>query len=101
MHAFDYIGFKADLQSSKLMEMANEIFPLNILIKWTEYTTTSVGNQPTLSDFQIGLKYRPKYTTKSTVKLIICRLIVGTISDKTVTTLAELTTTLIKGAVRL
>ena len=32
--------------------MQQENIPHNILIKWTEYTITSIGNQPTVSDFQ-------------------------------------------------
>ena len=51
VQAFDYLGFKADFQSSTLMKKAKEIIPHIILIKWTEHTITSIGNQPTLSEF--------------------------------------------------
>ena len=56
VQAFEYLGFKADLQSSTLMKKANEKIPHNILLKWTEYTLTSIGNQPTVSDFQKWLE---------------------------------------------
>ena len=51
VQALEYLSFKADLQSSTLMKKAKEKIP-HILIKWTEYTITSIGNQPTASDFQ-------------------------------------------------
>ena len=56
VQAFEYLGFKADLQSSTLMKKAKERIPHKILIKWTEYTKTSIGNQPTVSDFQKWLE---------------------------------------------
>ena len=56
VQAFEYLGFKADLQSSTLMKKAKEKIPHNILIKWTEYTITSNGNQPTVSVFQKWLE---------------------------------------------
>ena len=93
VQALEYLGFKADLQSSTLMKKAKEKIPHNILIKWTEYTITSIGNQPTLSDFQSGLKYRPK-CRKSTGKMFINHLIIRTLSDTTKITLAELTGTI-------
>ena len=52
VQVLDYLGFKADLQSSILMKQAKEKTPHNVLIKWTEHTITSIGNQPTLSEFQ-------------------------------------------------
>ena len=52
VQAFKFLGFKADLQSSTLMKKTKEKIPHIILIKWTEYTITSIGNQPTVSDFQ-------------------------------------------------
>ena len=99
VQAFESLGFKADLESSTLMKKAKEKFPHNILIKWTEYTRKSFGNQPTVSDF--GLKYRHKYTTKSTEKMLISPLIIGTLSVKTLITLAQLTTTMIIGTAML
>ena len=101
VQAFEYLGFKADLQSSTLMKKAKEKIPQNILIKWTEYKITSIGNQPTVMIFRSGLKYRPKYTTKSTEKMLISRLIIGTPLFKTIITLAELTTTMIIGTAML
>ena len=56
MQASENLGFKADLQSSTLMKKAEEKIPHNFLIKWTEYTITSIGNQPTVSDFQKWLE---------------------------------------------
>ena len=49
---FDYLGFKAELQSSTLMKKAKEKIPHNISIKWTEHTITSIVNQLILSEFQ-------------------------------------------------
>ena len=99
MQAFEFLGFKTDLRSSTLMKKAKEKIPNNILIKCTEHTITSIGNQPTVSDF--GLKYRPRYTTKPTEKMLISPLIIGTPSVKTIITLAELTTTMIIGTAML
>ena len=56
VQAFDYLGFKADLQSSTLMKKAKEKIPHYILIKWREHTITSIGNQPTLFEFQKWLE---------------------------------------------
>ena len=52
VQAFEYLVFKADLQNSTLMKKAKEKILQNTLIKWTEYTITSIANQPTVSDFQ-------------------------------------------------
>ena len=51
--------------------------------------------------FRSGLKYRPKYTTKSTEKMFISRLKIGTLSVTTVIALAESTTTMIIGTAML
>ena len=64
MQAFEYVGFKADLQSSTLMKKAKEKIPNNILIKWTEHTITSIGNQPTLSEFQKWLEVQAQVYDK-------------------------------------
>ena len=64
VQAFEYLGFKADLQSSTLMKKAKEKIPHNILIKWTEYTITSIGNQPTVSDFQKWLEVQAQLYDK-------------------------------------
>ena len=64
VQAFEYLGFKAELQSSTLMKKAKEKFPHNILIKWTEYTITSIGNQPTVSDFQKWLEVQAQVYDK-------------------------------------
>ena len=60
----EYLGFKADLQSSTLMKKAKEKFPPKVLIKWTEHTITSIGNQPTLSEFQNWLEVQSKVYDK-------------------------------------
>ena len=64
MQAFDYLGFKAHSQSSTLMKKPKEKVPHNILIKWTEHTITSIGNQPTLSQFQKWLEVQAKVCDK-------------------------------------
>ena len=64
VQAFEYLGFKADLQRSKLMKKEKEKIPPNILIKWTEYTITSIGNQPTVSDFQKWLEVQAQVYDK-------------------------------------
>ena len=64
VQAFEYLGFKADLQSSTLMKKAKEKIPHNILIKWTEYTITSIGNQSTVSDFQKWLEVQAQVYDK-------------------------------------
>ena len=64
MQAFEYLNFKADLQSSTLMKKAKEKIPQNILIKWTEYTITSIGNDPTVSDFQKWLEVQAQVYDK-------------------------------------
>ena len=64
VHAFEYLGFKADLQSSTLMKKAKEKIPHIILIKWTEYIITSIGNQPTVSDFQKWLEIQAQVCNK-------------------------------------
>ena len=64
VQAFEYLGFKADLQSSTLMKKAKEKIPLNILIKWTEYTITSIGNKPTVSDFRKWLEVQAQVYDK-------------------------------------
>ena len=64
VQAFEYLGFKADLQSSTLMQTAKEKIPHNILIKWTEYTITSIGNQPTVFDFQKWLEVQAQVYDK-------------------------------------
>ena len=56
VQAFDYLGFKADSQSSTLMKKAKEKVPHNILINWTEDKITSIGNQTKLSEFQKWLE---------------------------------------------
>ena len=65
VQAFEYLGFKADLQSSTLMKKAKEKIPHNILIKWTEYTITSIGNQPTFSEFQKWLEVQSQVCDKT------------------------------------
>ena len=62
--AFEYLGFQADLQSSTLMKKAKDKIPHNILIKWTEYTITSIGNQPAVSDFQKWLEVQAQVYDK-------------------------------------
>ena len=64
VQAFDYLGFKADIQSSTLMKKAKEKIPDNILIKWTEHTIASIGNQPTLSEFQKWLEVQAQVYDK-------------------------------------
>ena len=46
------------------MKKAKEKVPHNILIKWTEHTITSIGNQPTLSEFQNWLEVQSKVYDK-------------------------------------
>ena len=65
MQAFDYLGFKADLRSSTLMKNAKEKILHNILIKWTEYTITSTGNQPLPSEFQKWLEVQAQVCDKN------------------------------------
>ena len=64
VQAFEYLGFKADLQSSTLMKKAKEKVPHNILIKWTEHIITSIGNQPTVSDFRKWLEVQAQVYDK-------------------------------------
>ena len=64
VQVFEYLVFKADLQSSTLMKKAKEKIPHNILIKRTEYTITSIGNQPTISDFQKWLEVQAQVYDK-------------------------------------
>ena len=64
LQAFDYLGFKADLQSSTLMKKAKEKFPHNVLIKRTEHTITSIVNRPTLSEFQKWLEVQAQVYNK-------------------------------------
>ena len=52
VQAFEYLGYTADLQSSTLMKKAKEKVPHNILLKWTEYTVTSIEPPATLVEFQ-------------------------------------------------
>ena len=68
VQAFEYLGFKADLQSSTLIKKAKEKIPHNILIKWTEYTITSIGNQPTVSDFQKRLEVQAQVYDKINIE---------------------------------
>ena len=56
VQAFQYLGYTADLQSSTLMKKAKEKVPHNILLKWTEYTVTSIKTQATLVEFQKWLE---------------------------------------------
>ena len=58
VQAFEYLGFKADLQNSTLMKRPKKKIPHNNLIKWKEYTITSIGNQPTVSDFHKWLEVK-------------------------------------------
>ena len=46
------------------MKKAKEKMPINILIKWTEYTITSIGNQPTVSDLQKWLEVQAQVYDK-------------------------------------
>ncbi|XP_075247137.1 uncharacterized protein LOC142340448 [Convolutriloba macropyga] len=56
LQAFQYLGYTADLQSSTLMKKAKEKVPHNILLKWTEYTVTSIETPATLVEFQKWLE---------------------------------------------
>ena len=56
VQAFQYLGYTADLQSSTLMKKAIEKVPHNILLKWTEYTVTSIETPATLVEFQKWLE---------------------------------------------
>ena len=56
VQAFQYLGYTADLQSSTLMKKAKEKVPHNILLKWTEYTVTSVETPATVVEFQKWLE---------------------------------------------
>ena len=56
VQAFQYLGYTADLQSSTLMKKAKEKVPHNILLKWTEYTVTSIETPATLVEFQKWLE---------------------------------------------
>ena len=46
------------------MKKAKEKIPHNILIEWTEHIITSIGNQPTLSDFQKWLEVQAQVCDK-------------------------------------
>ena len=65
VQAFDYLGFKADLQSSTLIKKAKEKIPHNILINWREHTITSIGNPPTLFEFQKWLEVQAQVYDKN------------------------------------
>ena len=65
VQAFEYSGFKADLQSSTLIKKAKEKIPRNFLIKWTEYTIRTIGNKPTVSDFQKWLEVQAQVYDKN------------------------------------
>ena len=52
VQAFQYLGYTTDLQSSTLMKKAKEKVPHNILLKWTDYTVTSIETPATLVEFQ-------------------------------------------------
>ena len=56
VQAFQYLGYTADLQSSTLMKKAKEKVPHNILLKWTEYTVTSIKTPSILVEFQKWLE---------------------------------------------
>ena len=49
---FEYLGFLADLQSSKLLQKAKEKVPYNILLEWTEYRLTTRAEPASLRSFQ-------------------------------------------------
>ena len=46
------------------MKKAKEKIPHNIMMKWTEYTKISIGNQPTVSDFQKWLEVQAQVYDK-------------------------------------
>ena len=56
VQAFQYLGYRADLQSSTLIKKAKEKVPHNILLKWTEHTVTSIETPATLVEFQKRLE---------------------------------------------
>ena len=56
VQAFQYLGYTADIQSSTLMKKAKEKVPHNILLKWTDYTVTSIETPATLVEFQKWLE---------------------------------------------
>ena len=56
MQVFQYVGYTADLQSSTFMKKAKEKVPHNILLKWTEYTVTSIETPATLVETQKWLE---------------------------------------------
>ena len=64
LQVFNYLGLKADLQSSTLMKKAKDKFLYNILLKWTDYTIISLGSQPTLSDFKKWLEVQEQIHDK-------------------------------------
>ena len=64
LQAVEYAGFKADLQSSTFMKKAKEESRHNVLIKRTEYTILSIGNQPTVSVFQKWLEVQAQVYDK-------------------------------------
>ena len=56
VQAFQYLGYTVDIQSSTLMKKAKEKIPHNILLKWTEYTVTSIETPTTFVEFQKWLE---------------------------------------------
>ena len=95
VQAFEYLVFKAHLQRSTLMKKPNEKIPHNILIKWTEYTIKSIGNQPTVFDFQKWLEVQAQVYDKINRENVTKPFKNWNIFGKIMITLAGLTTMII------
>ena len=59
VQAFDYLVFKADFQSSRLMKKAKQKIRHNILINWTEHTVTLVFSQHSLNSKSVSWSTGP------------------------------------------
>ena len=64
VHAFQYLDFIADLQSTTLMKKATEKVPHNLILKWTEHCLTEFHSDPSLAEFQHRLELQAQVYDK-------------------------------------
>ena len=64
VQAFQYLGFIADLQSTKFLKKAKEKVPHNLILKWTKHCLTEFLSDQSLAEFQEWLKLQAQVYDK-------------------------------------
>ena len=64
VQAFQYLGFKADLQSTTLIKKTKAKTPHHLVLKCTEHCLTELSSDPVLVDFQQWLELQAQIYDK-------------------------------------